>query len=423
MFDDLINVRPPAVDGLPQVAGQDDYQIDTWLDAAVQSARQGDDAKRSQALAACYQLYAAYNQALRERQWYRKAGADAMERGTKLRSALVALLESLGGESPSIEAFALPDEPITEDIGDGTFLAQHVFGEQDSGESPPGRTFGGSLSTGSETGPCPPHGSLDWWLPAQPGTPGLAAYLLRPFSVFVDDHPISDIANRRSKSVLKYLLLNRQRPVTRELLWNTFWPDASQEAARNNLNVALCSLRKSLANGGGTGSHIVFCNGQYQLSEELSLWVDVEAFDQHVEDGLSLERAGDLRGATGQFRAAAALYHCDLLDEDRYDDWLAPVRQRYRERHLDLLRRLSGLYFDEGDYGSCAATGNRVLTFEPCDEQAHRLLMRCYARMRHIHLALRQFHVCVGALSEELNVAPSVQTVELFRQIKLRQPV
>jgi hypothetical protein len=43
--------------------------------------------------------------------------------------------------------------------------------------------------------------------------------------------------------------------------------------------------------------------------------------------------------------------------------------------------------------------------------------------MRHIHLALRQFHVCVGALSEELNVAPSVQTVELFRQIKLRQPV
>jgi DNA-binding SARP family transcriptional activator len=60
---------------------------------------------------------------------------------------------------------------------------------------------------------------------------------------------------------------------------------------------------------------------------------------------------------------------------------------------------------------------------DACNEEAHRLLMRCYGRLGHAHLALRQYHFCVDALARELNLIPSAQTVALFQQIRHRQPV
>lgn len=423
MFEDLTRPDPPALDVFSHPSERDDDRLERWIALALRSAARTDDETLAIAAKACREIYAAYNQTQREHGWYRRACVEAKERETKLREVLVTLLESLGGGDTPIDVPALPDDP---DTGEGpvtSFPAQESCGGAKGARENHERSLGGLLNPSGTSAPCPPHGDLDWWLPAQPGKPGIAAYVLRPFSVFVNDRPVSEVGNRRSTSVLKFLLLNRARPVAREVLWNTFWPDATQEAARNNLNVAVCALRKTLTHAQASGSPIVFRNGQYGISDELAVWVDVEAFDSHLDSGMTLERAGDPRGAATQFRAAAALYHADLLDDDRYEDWLTPVRQRYRDRHLELLRRLSRLYFDDGDYGSCAAIASRLLACEPCEEEAHRMLMRCHARMRHIHLALRQFHICVDVLSEQLNVAPSVQTVELLRQIKSRQPV
>jgi DNA-binding SARP family transcriptional activator len=43
--------------------------------------------------------------------------------------------------------------------------------------------------------------------------------------------------------------------------------------------------------------------------------------------------------------------------------------------------------------------------------------------MGHAHLALRQYHFCIDALSRELNLIPSPQTVALYQQIRRRQPI
>jgi DNA-binding SARP family transcriptional activator len=44
--------------------------------------------------------------------------------------------------------------------------------------------------------------------------------------------------------------------------------------------------------------------------------------------------------------------------------------------------------------------------------------MRCYLRQGQRHLALRQYHLCVEALEQELDVPPMPATVELYRQIR-----
>ena len=99
------------------------------------------------------------------------------------------------------------------------------------------------------------------------------------------------------------------------------------------------------------------------------------------------------------------------------------TRERLRVVYLDTLDRLSHLYFTQGRYGSCATLCQVIVQRDPCREDAHRRLMRCFSRQGQTHLALRQYQVCADALRAELAVDPDPSTVALRDQIRSHQPV
>lgn len=253
--------------------------------------------------------------------------------------------------------------------------------------------------------------------------PTLDIYFLSPFQVFRNDSQITDWPNSKGKSLFKYLVANRERPVPKEVLMDVFWPGAEANAARNNLNVAIYGLRKELAEGGSAFSYILFQDGCYLLNPALRVWVDAEAFREHMEAALRLEQQGELEQAIQQYRAAEVLYQAPFLAEDRYEEWIDPLRQATEQAYVEVLDRLGQHYFEQKDYDACALVCRKMLGVDACNEAPHRLLMRCYARLGQPHLALRQFHVCVDALNRELKLNPSPHTVELFRRVKNQQPV
>ncbi|MBI4754612.1 MAG: winged helix-turn-helix domain-containing protein [Betaproteobacteria bacterium] len=245
----------------------------------------------------------------------------------------------------------------------------------------------------------------------------LCVYLLRPFSVFHGDVAITDWPNGKSRSIFKYLVLHRERPVPREVLMDTFWPDSDEDSARNNLNTAIYGLRKVLRFGQIAASCILFGNSAYQISPDVDIRVDAEDFQQHAQSGFELEARGKREAAVEQYRAAAALYHGGLLVEDRYDSWLNDARQYFHKTFTRLLDHLSRFYFDTGQYALCVATCEQALAEEPCNEAAQRMLMRCHAQSGQPHLALRQFHICLAALEKE-GLSLSIETAELMRRIR-----
>ena len=253
--------------------------------------------------------------------------------------------------------------------------------------------------------------------------PSLDIYLLSPFRVFADDRAVEEWPNGKSKAIFKYLATHRGQPVPKEVLMEVFWPESGQDAARNNLNVAIYGLRKALARADPDHAYVLFHQGCYSFSPELRLWVDAEAFVDCVHRGQAAEQQGDTDTAMAAYRLAEAIYHSPLLVEDRYEDWLVPQRQALQDSCLKVLSRLASQHFATEAFEACAAVSNKMLEVDPCDEDAHRLLMRCYSRMGHAHLALRQYHFCVDALARELNLIPSPQTVALSRDIRRRQPV
>lgn len=283
-----------------------------------------------------------------------------------------------------------------------------------------------SLAGGDRTSPRHPaaNESVDTAAgEAQPLAPAIEVYMLSPFRVFANDRAIDEWPNCKGKAIFKYLATHRGQPVAKEILMDVFWPDAEPDAARNNLNVAIYGLRKALARADPDFAFVLFRQGCYSLNPALRLWVDAEAFVGHLRQARAAEQSGDVAAAMAQYRIALAIYHGPLLVEDRYEAWLAPYRQSLRDSYVEMLNRLAAHTFGEGDFESCAAIGAKLLEVDNCDEQAHRLLMRCYSRMGHAHLALRQYHFCIDALARELNLIPSPQTVALFQQIRQRQPI
>src|SRR5262249_53586092 len=110
-------------------------------------------------------------------------------------------------------------------------------------------------------------------------SPSLAGHMLGPIRVAGDDRPVESWPRGRGRAVFKYLLAHRDRALLRDVLMDTFWPDAGPEAARNNLNVALHGLRQALRAADDVPI-VIFQDGAYRLSPELQVWVDVEEFER-----------------------------------------------------------------------------------------------------------------------------------------------
>jgi DNA-binding SARP family transcriptional activator len=253
---------------------------------------------------------------------------------------------------------------------------------------------------------------------AEPGAPRLVIYCLGRFRVYQDDVLIADWPSGRGKAILKYMIAEQGRPIPKEVLMDLFWPDASPEAARNNLNVALYGLREAFRATRPAFPHLLFEDDHYRLNPAMSIWVDADEFLRHYKAGQAYEQEGRLAQAMQAYETAEDLYRGDFMAEDRYEDWPIPQREGLKDNYFLLLERLSRYHLEQRAYPMCIRLCQKILAKDDCREDAHRRLMQCYYQQGQRHLALRQYDLCVEALEQVLDVPPMPETVTLYRQIR-----
>ena len=115
----------------------------------------------------------------------------------------------------------------------------------------------------------------------------IVAKLLGPFEVSLGGTTVK-WQSSRAASLVKYLLFYDGGPVRREALMSAFWPFSSPSAARNNLNVAVYSLRRTLNFVDPDHRHIIYQDGAYLLNPGLRRWVDVPEYTAALPAGSSI---------------------------------------------------------------------------------------------------------------------------------------
>ncbi len=229
--------------------------------------------------------------------------------------------------------------------------------------------------------------------------------------------------NAKTKALLEILASERGRVFAADELMERLWPggELSVRSAASNLRSRVAELRRILEpdlSRGERSRYILTRRGGYALSSESDCWIDTEEFSQLEELGRRAYREGDFESAVGAFERAVALYRGEYLAEDRYEEWALQIRERWRERFVELLSLLADCLARRGEYARAILSLERALSESPLDERLYRQMM-VYAfcggeRAR----AVRAYERCCRVLERELGERPSSQTEELYRQIR-----
>jgi len=250
----------------------------------------------------------------------------------------------------------------------------------------------------------------------------VAAHVLGPLELYISGRRVVRWGSLKARAVFQYLLLHHDRPVRREVLMNLQWPDHTRTSARNNLNVALHSLRNTLNGPWHELQPILYQYGCYVLNPALRWWMDRDEFLAAFSKADMVRVSGRPGEAICHYRKAVQLYRGPLFEDDLSDDWYLPEQRHLSELYLDALESLGKIYFDLGDLPSAERFGQLALATDPCRESVHRLLMRCFASEYKQHLVSRQYRLCVDALRTELGVSPHGETFRLFRDLTSTSP-
>jgi DNA-binding SARP family transcriptional activator len=245
----------------------------------------------------------------------------------------------------------------------------------------------------------------------------IAALILGPLELDVAGRRLVRWNSLKARGLFQYLLVHQGRPVRRDVLMELQWPNHTPTSARNNLNVALYSLRNTLGGPGQGLQPVLHQDGCYLLNPDLRWWIDRDQFLSVLRQAQLFRSSSHPGEAICEYEKAVGLYRGPLFEDDLTGDWYLPEQRHLNDLYLEALEGLGEIYFDLGELTSAEWFGQQALTSDPCCEPAHRLLMRCYALEQRQQLVCRQYRLCVDALRDELGVAPGAETLRLFHEL------
>jgi len=132
--------------------------------------------------------------------------------------------------------------------------------------------------------------------------------------------------------------------------------------------------------------------------------IDVEDFLACADAALDAHRLGK-DDATARLLAAEAAHTGDFLEEDLYQDWVAPLADEVRAAYIAVLRALVSRLGDDGDVDGVVRYTLRLLEQDGYDEQAHLDLVHAQLNAGHHGEALRRYRIYVRQMTE-LDVEP-----------------
>ncbi|HEY4440250.1 MAG TPA: BTAD domain-containing putative transcriptional regulator, partial [Candidatus Elarobacter sp.] len=198
-------------------------------------------------------------------------------------------------------------------------------------------------------------------------------------------------------------MLHRSHPLDREGLAFALWPDLNADHARARLRAQLHGLTSTLPQELDV-PWIIADRRSLQWNAGAPTWLDVDEYQQTAA------------GGTAEIAAAVQLYGGDLaagLD----DEWIVPLRERFREMQATLLTRLIHACREGHKFERAAEYAQELLRHDPFREDALRALMELRYESGDRARALQDYRVFAERLEKELGVEPMAETRSTFARI------
>ena len=219
-----------------------------------------------------------------------------------------------------------------------------------------------------------------------------------------------EIGSRKGRTVLKVLALARGGPVSTDRLVDVLWGDDLPARPTDQVGVLVSRLRAVVG-----ADRLVRTEAGYALHYD---WLDVDELDARVVEAERRHAATQLSAARAAAEAALALVRGPLLPEEdaawALAERVAADRGAYRARAV-----LAECALDAGDHGAAIGAAEALLSSDPYDEPALRILMRAHAGAGRPASGIAAYAVLRERLAEDLGLSPTPATEALHDALVL----
>ena len=239
-------------------------------------------------------------------------------------------------------------------------------------------------------------------------SPRFDVRVLGGFSLLCDDVAL-DVGTwpRRGRTLVRLLATTPHHRRVRDEVVEILWSEATPEAGSGNLRCLLHRVRRAL------DPHLpppmVLAHGWILLNPDCFWEIDLERFEELAQ------RAGE---NVELLQEAAELAGGEPLEEDRYEDWAAPVREHVYRQWRRICLHLASLHRVWGSREEAVRWFERVLGRDPIDEEALQGLLSALGEAGRATEALRRYEQFARRLEAELEVPPAAETLALAASLR-----
>jgi LuxR family transcriptional regulator, maltose regulon positive regulatory protein len=202
-----------------------------------------------------------------------------------------------------------------------------------------------------------------------------------------------------------FCLLAHPQGLSGESLGLFFWPDKDPVRLNMHLKKTLYRIRRALGD-----NTVMFEDGRYRFNYALDFEYDVAMF----EESIAAARATKAPKARLEAYEEATRHYKGHYLSDIDGVWVWTSRERLWQAYREAALALMAAALDREDFPGVLDQGQRLLTYDPCQEDVHCLMMRAHALLGNRTAVVRQFEHCKQLLARELEVTPSPRTASLY---------
>lgn len=242
--------------------------------------------------------------------------------------------------------------------------------------------------------------------------------MFKSFSIMYNDQEVSRLLNKSPKSisVLKYLILNQDKPVAVSNLIDIFWNEEEGYNPENALKTLISRIRKAISQKEERLKDcIVAGTGTYQWKPNIPCEIDFFLFESICIQLLSL------KDTTLQhrelFEKAIWLYKGNLDAPFSWDEWIKGRSMYYQELYLKVVMRYIVLLKEAEDYTTIIDVCRMALEIEAFNEDMNLELMYALKETNQNNAALIHYRHFTDMHYKYLGIDPSEKTLEFYKQL------
>ncbi len=250
-------------------------------------------------------------------------------------------------------------------------------------------------------------------------------YTLGDFDIRFNDETILDAKGYQYKMLLlfKYFITFHGKKLLPENIIENLWIDSDFHDPKNVLRTQISRLRRMInLNEKNLESFytIEHLNGYYLFKINDNCTIDIQLFEELINEGNLLKESNHER-ALLLLKEGLEIYKGEYLREMEHEEWVVPIRNRYRRLYLQGLFSYIEILKQQEKNEDIIKICEEAIEYEPYDENLHIYFIEALMEVGEKRYAMSHYEYITSRLYSHLNIKPSPRMKAIYKKLQLTE--